>query len=355
MKKNSKALKAIKRTAIILSVFILINIAAVSIVYECIFGSRFQTESWREYEVSEFDGLKMERSDFNGSGEYLAGYKYSKENVSDIKGVVIVSHGYGGGGHNTYMPFIDVFTSNGYFVFSYDARANDNSGGKSVGGLPQGISDLDDAIHHVSSIEEYRELPIVLFGHSWGAFSAANVLYMHPDINAAVLVAGFNEPSDLIYHRGSQVVGPLAKLIVPCFDLYERIKFGKELTEISAVEGLERTDAGILVVHSKDDMTVPAEYGYYKFFELFGDDERFEFVLYEDKGHDYLFYSENAEEYRAEINKSYIEYVEENGGEYNGEIKAEFMEKNLDKKKCFEPDEELMEQIIGLYDQYCIN
>lgn len=355
MKKDSKALKIIKRTAVILSVFIVLNIAAVPIVYECIFAGRFDTEDFREYEVSDFEGLEMVRSDFNGDGENLAGYMYSKDVTDGVKGVVIVCHGYGGGGHNTYMPFIDVFTSNGYCVFSYDARANDNSSGKSVGGLPQGISDLDSAIHHINSIEEYKGLPIVLFGHSWGAYSAASVLYMHPEIKAAALMAGFNESEDLLYHRSSLAVGSVAKLLIPCLELYERIKFGKELSDISAIEGLEKTDAGILIAHSKDDTVVPTEYGYDKFFELFGENERFEFVLYEDKGHDYVFYSEEAAEYRDKLNEDYAEYVEAHGGKYNGEIKAEFMEKYLDKKKCFEPDEKLMNKIIEIYDRYCID
>ena len=35
----------------------------------------------------------------------------------------------------------------GYLVFGYDATANDESGGEIVGGMPQGIADLDKAIN----------------------------------------------------------------------------------------------------------------------------------------------------------------------------------------------------------------
>ena len=266
---------------------------------------------------------------------------------------MVISHGLGGGGHNTYMPFIDYFTSNGYYVFAYDARGNDNSGGDAVEGLPQGIICLDNALHHVVAIEEYQDLPITLFGHSWGGYSVGNVLYMHPEIKAAVIIAGFNESEDLLEYQGQQMAGAGVHILMPYLKLYERIKFGKEFTAVSALQGLEKTNAGIMVVHSKDDATVPTKYGYDKFYEAFGNSDRFEFVLYEDKGHDYLFYSEAAWAYREQLNADYKSYVEDNGREYSAETKEEFMNGYLDKKQCFEPDPVLMEQILNMFDEHC--
>ena len=337
---------------VILSVPLIILPVTTVIVYESIFGERYETASWLEFSVEDYEGLQMERSDFQSEDVTLAGYKYSKAN-QEVKGVVVIAHGLGGGGHNTYMPFIDYFTSNDYYVFAYDARGNDNSGGDSVGGLPQGIICLDNALHHVVAIEEYQNLPITLFGHSWGGYSVGNVLYMHSDIKAAVIVAGFNESEDLLEYQGQQMAGAGVHILMPYLKLYERIKFGKEFTTVSALQGLERTDAGIMIVHSKDDATVPTKYGYDKFYEAFGNSDRFEFVLYEDKGHDYLFYSEAAWAYREQLNADYKSYVEDNGREYSAETKEEFMNGYLDKKQCFEPDPVLMEQILNMFDTYC--
>ena len=337
---------------VILSVPLIILPVTTVIVYESIFGERYETASWLEFSVEDYEGLQMERSDFQSEDVTLAGYKYSKAN-QEIKGVVIIAHGLGGGGHNTYMPFIDYFTSNGYYVFAYDARGNDNSGGDSVGGLPQGIICLDNALHHVVAIEEYQDLPITLFGHSWGGYSVGNVLYMHPDIKAAVIIAGFNESEDLLEYQGRQMAGAGVHILLPYLKLYERIKFGKEFTAVSAIQGLEKTNAGIMVVHSKDDATVPTKYGYDKFYEAFRNSDRFEFVLYEDKGHDYLFYSEAAWAYREQLNADYKSYVEDNGREYSAETKEEFMNGYLDKKQCFEPDPVLMEQILNIFNTYC--
>ncbi len=318
------------------------------VAYEVIFGYSYQTESWLEYKTADFEGLLTERSDFKTEdGTVLAGYKYRREGAG--KGVVVVAHGLGGGGHNGYMPFIDRFAKAGYHVFAYDATGNDNSGGDDVVGLPQGVIDLDYALRHVKGIKEYAGLPLMLFGHSWGGYSVGAVLNLHPDVKAAVIVAGFNESKDMLFCHGKEYLGFMAKPLFGYVTLYEKLKFGADTAELSAVEGMKSTDASIMIVHSKDDGNVYAEYGYDRFYAEFKDDPRFSFVLYEDQGHTRLLYSEEADRYVEELNTAYTEYVESHGGEYNGTVKKEFMDAKLDKNKAFEPDEELMEKILDLY------
>lgn len=338
---------------IVLSFALILNPIATVIMYEIIFSTRYETAPWMSFSVEEFDGLQVQRSDFaTKDGTVLAGYRYWKEDQT-AKAVVVLAHGMGGGGQNAYMPLIDCFTSNGYYVFAYDATGNDQSGGEDVQGLPQGLIDLDHAIDHVQWLEDYRGLPVVLFGHSWGAYSVGNVLNFHPEVKAAVMVAGFNESEDMLYYESSNYVGPLIELEIPYLRWYEQIKFGREYTDVTAVEGIENTDAAILIVQSRDDASVPMEYGYNDFYEAFQNSDRVSFLLYEDRGHSYLFYSEASYAYREQLNADYTAYVQTHGGEYNAQVKEEFMNAYLDKKQCFEPDPELMAQILTLYDEAC--
>lgn len=353
--KNKKKGIWISVIAILLAIPLVVLPLITVVVYEIVFGQRYETAQWMAFSVADYQGLQVENCEIpTGNNKTLAGYQYKKAD-QNIKGVVVMAHGLGGGGHNMYMPFIDYFTSHGYYVFAYDATGNGNTAGDSVEGLPQGVKDLDAAICYAESAAIYEGLPVVLFGHSWGAYSAGNVLNLHPEIKAVVMVAGFNESEDLIFHQGKNIVGDLATILVPYVSLYEQIKFGAEYTNISAIAGLKNTDAGVLIVHSQDDTTVPVVYGYDKFYEAFGesDSERFDFVLYEDRGHSYLFYSEAANAYREQLNADYRTYVETNGGAYNEETKIAFMQEHLDKKQCFEPDSELMQQIMALYDGCC--
>ena len=348
-KKPLKKKKIIIIACIVVIVLAAGTVAGGIVAYEMIFGMRYQTEPWLAFTAADYDGLIMERSDFDSDGVNLAGYKYSREGMQP-KGVVVIAHGLGSGGHNNFMPFIDIFTSNDYYVFSYDAHGNGESGGDSVEGLPQGLIDLDMALRHAETIEEYAGLPFMLFGHSWGAYSSANVLNLHPETAAAVIISGFNETEDMLMYFGRQYVGPAAPLTMPILEMYERMKFGAEYTDLSGVEGMANTDARIMIVHSADDETVPIGYGYDTYYEAFAGSERFEFVRYEDRGHGYLFCSDAAEAYRDEINAGYTAYIEGNGLEYNAENKAAYMV-NFDKKRAFEPDMELVGQIIAMFDE----
>ena len=350
-KKPARKLKRIIIWVVSLLLAFLVVLPSIGtvIVYECIFGMRYETENWRKFTEADYEGLRMERSDFLSGKETLAGYKYSRDDMQP-KGVVVIAHGLGSGGHNTFMPYIDAFTANGYYVFSYDAHGNGESGGRNVRGLPQGLIDLDMAISHAETIEEYADLPVMLMGHSWGAYSCANVLDMHPEVAAAVIISGFNESENMLLHYGTQYAGPAGGTIMPYLQLYERIKFGAEYTDLTAVEAMAGTDANIMIIHSTDDETVPFEYGYGAFYEAFYDSERFEFVKYEDRGHDNPFCSDESEAYRDEVNMAYAAFINENEADYSEDELNAFMEENLDKKRAYEPDAVLLKRILNMYD-----
>ena len=337
----------------VLAAFIFIVLPALTVkIYNGNFKVRFKTADWIKYSVSDFEGLKMAECTFtSNNGQRLAGYKYSKDG-QPVKGVAVLAHGFGGGGHNTYMDVADYFTSNGYLVFAYDVTGNDKSEGEAVGGLPQGVIDLDYALRYVKQAEEYKDLPVVLFGHSWGGYSVGGVLNRHPDVKAAVIAAGFDRSSDLLQQHGKSMVGFGIHLLMPYFSLYERLKFG-EYAGYSAVDGFAKTEAGIMVLHSMDDTTVLPKYGYDKFFDKYNGEPRFIFRKYEDRGHNNLYCSEAAMRYSEQLDSDYTAYLEANGIKGNWDTYGEYMGKNMDKSKCNEFDEELMKEIIEFYDAYC--
>ena len=165
--------------AIVLVLVIAIILPGASIlVYEDTFGKRYNTPGWMRYALADFPGLRMKRCVFRSKEDKkLAGYQYSRENSNQhrdkAKGLVVIAHGFGGGGQNTYMDVANYFTSRGFLVFAYDATGNDESAGKSVRGLPQGVEDLDQALRFVEGEQSYKGLPLFLFGQSWEAMPSA--------------------------------------------------------------------------------------------------------------------------------------------------------------------------------------
>lgn len=47
----------------------------------------------------------------------------------------------------------------------------------------------------------------MLFGHSWGGYGADNVLNFQPDVQAVIMVAAFNQSSDIFEVVGRQEAG----------------------------------------------------------------------------------------------------------------------------------------------------
>lgn len=348
---NKKKTALIIVACVVAAFFLVLMPVATIIVNGAYFGNRMETVDWMTYSVDDFEGLNVTECVFpSNNGQSLAGYRYSRDNQK-TNGVVVIAHGLGAG-HNTYMDVANYFTSNGYLVFAYDVTGNDKSEGDSIEGLPQGVIDLDYALQYVKAADEYKDLPIVLFGHSWGGYSVGSVLNCHKDVEAAVLVAGFDRSIELFEQQGEDIAGPVIKLFVPYFSLYERIKFGEYAT-YSAIDGFESSDADIMVIHSRDDETVRAENGYDKFYSIYADNPRFLFVEYEDRGHGYLYYTDAARGYKDQLLESYAEHVEANGGESTAEIKSKFMMENLDKSRSYEFDEALMQRILRFYDSAC--
>ena len=330
--------KKSKTVIIVVVVLILLLFIApfgvAAMIYEDNFGNRYEKYEPMARSIDEFEGLNSHRYTFTSDqGQILVGYGYYRE-LENNKGLVIMAHGLGGGGHNLYMAIADFFTSNGYAVFAYDATGNGESEGSSVKGLPQGIIDLDYAIQFVKQTPEFKGLPIMLFGHSWGAYSAGSVLSLQPDVKAIVMVAGFNKSMDIIEEEGRRIAGDGINFILPYISLYEKLKFGK-YSSYTCIDGFENSDAGVMVIHSSDDEMISEEMSFDVFYDIYNDNPRFNFVKYHDKGHDYVFYSPNSHQYRDEFNLKFEEYLDSLDEEFTAEIKESYLNDHLDKKSLY--------------------
>ncbi len=332
---------------LLLVFLVLLPIAAVK-VYDSVFQVRIQTDPEDAFTAAHYDGLTVENVSFSAKqGHTLAGYKYRMEGTENPLGVLVIAHGFGCGGHCSYMPLIAWFADHGYLVFGYDATANDNSEGDVVGGFPQGVMDLDYAIRYVKSDEDCAGLPIYLMGHSWGAYSVGNVLNFHPDAAGAVMFAGFDCTTQILRQQGEEYVGNLVGLMLPYAKVYEWLKFGK-YTAVSTTGGINASGAHVMIVHSTDDGTVHYDTGYGPLYEKNNGNPRVHFVTYTDRGHNYLYYSPEAMAYRASLQPVYQQFLSDTDLPDNGETKAAFRD-SVDYRACHGLDEELMNRILTMF------
>ena len=349
-------LKFLKILLIILLVLVIVVFAVVfpmiSIsVYKSVFDVRFETNVDEYFTADDYDGLTVENVSFRTrQGHTLAGYKYRMEDVTEPKGVVVWAHGFGGGGHCIYLPMIHYFAEHGYAVFAYDATGNNESEGDVIGGFPQGVIDLDYAINYVKNDAAYSGLPVFLAGHSWGGYSVGNVLNFHTDIKGAVLFAGVDSSIAIIQQEGRNYAGDWAKLMIPYVRIYEKIKYGK-YAGTTATEGIAAAEnTEVLIVHSRDDRTVLQENGYDLFYAAHGDSDRVHFVLYENRGHSDLFYTEDTMIERQLIDIDYDFYLMDYNLEDTRENHAAFRKEYVDYSVYYKMDDEIMGQAVAMFD-----
>lgn len=337
-------------TAVILVLFFIFPMGMSYFIYQDTFGVRYTTASYMKRQTEEFEGLKLKKYFFTSNkGQKLTAYTYYKEGL-DYKGLIIIAHGFGGGGHNSYMDIADYLAGSGYLVFSYDATGNDESEGSCVGGLPQGVIDLDYAIRFVKENEEFKNLPLMLFGHSWGGYSVGSVLNLHKDIAAVVILAGFNSSAAIIKDNGKEFIGKWINFFMPYFSLIEKIKFGK-YANYSCIKGFEKSNTKIMLIHSSDDDSVSFKNNYERFYKKFKDNSRFIFIDYNNRGHNYVYYTDEARSYGKKLNESFKAFTKSLQVKITPEIRSDYFKKHLDKKRFFEIDTKLMEKVVLFYDE----
>ena len=328
-------------------------------VYNAYFNVRYTTYEPTQFYVEDFEGLECTEYRFpSDKGQELQGYWYTAG--EEQHGIVVMAHGFGGGGHNSYMDCANYFAQNGYYVFAYDATGNDKSEGKGVGGLPQGVIDLDHAISFVEDNDDFPDLPIVLFGHSWGGYSVCNVLTYHPEVKAVVECSGSNSSTDLFVAGGKSICGDLIYTMLPFVKIHEAVKYGKYASN-TAMDGFAASEAAVLVLHSADDDTVPIESGYDKYYEKYQNDPRFTFVRLEDQGHN-DFLKDPNDTYRKEFNEASQKWAEENldydltakeNQERRQKDKADYIRENLDRERwANRVNKELFGQFVTFYDEH---
>lgn len=356
-KKMSKKKKIFLIALCIVAVLLIVSDWVLSVmIYEDTFNKRFESYEPLMLYMDDFDGLERTQYEFpSDKGQKLAGYMYhSGENQ---QGIIIVAHGFGGGGHNSYMDCADYFARHGYYVFAYDATGNDESEGGGVGGLPQGVIDLDNAISFVEENGNFPDLPIALFGHSWGGYSVCSVLTYHPEIKAVIECSGFNASSDMFEAEGKKQAGNGIYMMMPFIKLHERIKYGGYASN-TAMDGFSGTEAPVMIVHSSDDNVVPTEYGYDLYYEKYKEDPRFCFIRLEDKGHNYVY---NDMSYINKFNTELDDWLKTLDYDYNNAEnkekfaadKSDYIHNHLDRNKwCNMLNLELFESFVLFYDEH---
>ncbi len=345
--------KLLRNILIIICAFLVVFSVASFIIVKVNFDNIFcrtapeKYSAYLCYEDVE-DEYERELLTFNSGENKLQGYLYGAENT---KGLVVVSHGLGGGAES-YLTETLYFVDHGYQVFAYDNTGCHESEGDNCVGLVQSVIDLDAALTFVEGEARFEDLPVLLYGHSWGGYAVTAIFNYEHDVAAAVSVAGFNDPMTMIMEWGENMMGGFIHVEYPYIYIYQRMIFGDKIS-MTAVDGINNTDTPVLIIHGTEDETIGFDSAgtiAYKD-EITNPNVQYKICDKEKQNdHNRLFTDIDAIEYIDEQNEIYRDLYKQYDGEIPDDVKADFYA-GVDKDKVNVMDEEFMQDVLKFYEE----
>jgi pimeloyl-ACP methyl ester carboxylesterase len=338
----------IQKTVMIMILVIVLFFAASLILDKIIYDQQFQRAEAPDlaiqagYFYDDFaDTYEMFPVSFQSGKNTLAGYVFEPENSL---GLIVLAHGLGGGA-DAYFKLTKYFLDQDWSVFAYDCTGSYNSEGKTTRGFPQAILDLDAALTFVDKDPLLSEKKIVLFGHSWGGYAAANILNKDHPVSAVVSVSGVNQATEFINNQTIDMLGVFAYTQFPTMNLYQTILFGKTAW-YTAVEGINRTDIPVMIVHGENDDVTRYERDSILSHqdEITNPNAVFVTISGKQGGHNSIFRSIESIEYLETINAEYREIYDSHDGAIPYDINVDFYAK-LDDALVADLNEDLMTQV----------
>ena len=289
------------------------------------------------FTASDFDGLLYEEYTFLGDkGQTLYAYLYYRGEKRTDK-LILIEHGMGCG-HASYLKEIDLLTSRGYTVFTYDHTGTRSSEGENIGGFSQSLSDLDRAVKFVRSRDEYKDTEISVIGPSWGGFSTLNIAALHPEISHVVALSPFISPKAI----QEQVLRGFLKFYRSAIYKIEADAL-PEYAHFDGRESLKGARTKALIIHSRDDATCLFDNHFRKLMEALKDEEQVEFLALDGKDH-HPHYTCEAVRLRNEYNAALREKRKKK--ELTERCELEAFAKSYDWWEMTEQDEDVWNRIF---------
>ena len=282
--------------------------------------------------------------EFQLGGKTLRGHVYGAGNT---RGLVVFRHGIFSQ-HQDYLALITALVDKGWKVFAYDAIGCGESDGDSVIGFAQSPIDVHAAVQFARESGMAGDLPVVLFGHSWGGYGVAGALDYGDDVKACVSMSGFDTPMGIIMESAEKSMGPIAAVQRPFIDLIGRLDFGNDANR-SASHAISESGVPTLVIHGTEDAVVSYDGTGIIAQRDSITNPQVEYITKSEpgrNGHNTYFYSPDSQAYLSECVDRLAALKGEHGGDIPDDVLADFMA-SIDKRRANTADPELIEEIDG--------
>jgi pimeloyl-ACP methyl ester carboxylesterase len=186
-------------------------------------------------------------------------------NAFDVRGeapkaVVVFISGIHNPSVTAFFGHARMFAEHGYASVLYDMRAHGKSEGDLIGLGYLEVSDTQAVVDYVKGKEEYRDLPIIVYGLSMGGAVAINSTGRIPEIDGLVSLSAYSSWEDVFADNMMAMGAPkaLAGILKPFMKLYALRKFGRQSWSTVPKKQIARLgQRPALLMHSLNDTQVP--------------------------------------------------------------------------------------------------
>lgn len=295
-------------------------------------------------------GYDAEPVEFQFQGKTLRGHVYK---AAAPKGFIVFRHGITSE-HADYLALICAMVDRGWTVFAYDAIGCGTSDGDNVKGMAQSPLDVAAAVEYARSNGLVGDLPLALWGHSWGGYGVAAALDIVPDVDACVTMSGYNSPVDVLMEFAARKLGPFAATQYPTMWLNNKLAFGND-ADRTALDGINKSNVPVLVVHGVNDQVVE-----FAGSSIIAQRDRItnknvQYLAIDDKGrdgHNSYFYSVAANDYLNKVGEELKDLQEKHPEGLPESVVSELM-RDYDAKRANEANPDLINAIDTFLSESC--
>ncbi len=209
------------------------------------------------YAAEDFDLSAEKLTLQTDDGVSISAFRVHKD---DPKAVVIFISGIHSPSVTAFYGHARMLADSGYASLLFDTRAHGESGGDRIGLGYEEWRDTKAVVDYLQSVDEYADVPIVVFGLSMGGAIAINSIAQIPEIDGLISLSAYSSWPDVFCDNMVSMGLPraLASVEKPFVEGYIMLRHGigaRNMTPIDQIASLGNRPA--LLVHSREDSQIP--------------------------------------------------------------------------------------------------
>jgi fermentation-respiration switch protein FrsA (DUF1100 family) len=182
--------------------------------------------------------------------------------ASNPKGTIIFISGIHNPSVTYFFPHAQMMKDNNYSSLLIELRAHGESEGNIISLGMDEYLDVKAGVEYLKSNQEYKDLPIIVFGVSMGGATAINSIGQISQIDGLISLSAYSNWADVFCDNMVELGVPkfIAEFEKPFVWIYLYFNYGFDKISINPLNEIEKLNGRpALLMHSKEDSQVPFE------------------------------------------------------------------------------------------------